>query len=517
MQVKKAKWISMACAVSLVATVAAGCGAKEPAPTTPAAGGDTKATPAPAAPKAVEPIKKLTVMVSLKTPEIPSDKIEKLIEQKTGTELELQWVPDGSYDEKFQAAFATGSLPQAAYIKNQASFMLLRDAIKNGQFWEVGPLLKDYPNLSKLNQDVLNNTKVGGKIYSLYQERPFTRQGIIYRKDWADKLGLAAPKTTDDIYNMLKKFKEADLAGGGKTLGLADRNDLVYGSFKTLSSYFGTPNNWGVENGALVPEFMTKGYMDTMKFVKKLRDEGLINQDFPVTSKTDQQNMMYTGRAGMYIGSMPDVGTMQDKTEKTVPGANFDVANNILSPNGKPATWALPGYGTLVMFPKTAVKTEDELKQILAFFDKVWSPEIANLMKFGVEGEHYSMKDGKAVPVTDKKLLEKEVQAFQAIGLADSTNVHKSFFQIPVHEKATLISDDAIPYGIQDPTVALDSKTFNEKGARLNEIIKDATYKFMLGNIDEAGFNAAVKKWQDDGGAQIIAEYNEAYKAAGGK
>lgn len=517
MQVRKAKWISMVAAVSLVATVAAGCGTKQqPAPQTPAAGGD-KPAPAAEAPKKVEPIKKLTVMVSLKTPEVPSDKIEKLIEQKTGTELELQWVPDGSYDEKFQAAFATGSLPQAAYIKNQASFMLMRDAIKNGQFWEIGPLLKDYPNLSKLNQDVVNNTKVAGKVYALYQERPMTRQGIIYRKDWADKLNIGPLKTTDDIYNMLKKFKEADLAGGGKTLGLADRNDLIYGSFKTLSSYFGTPNGWGVVDGKLVPEFMTKGYVDTMKFIKKLRDEGLINQDFPVTSKTDQQNMMYTGRAGMYIGSMMDVGTMQDKTVANVKEANYEVANNIVSPSGKPATWALPGYGTLVMFPKSAVKSEDELKQILAFFDKLWEPEIANLMKFGVQGEHYELKDGKAVPSSDKKLLEKDVQAFQAIGLADSTNVQPSFFTIPVHEKADKLSGEAIPFGIPDPTVALDSKTFNEKGARLAEIIKDATYKFMLGNIDENGFNAAVKKWQDDGGAAIIAEYNEAYKAAGGK
>jgi putative aldouronate transport system substrate-binding protein len=516
MQVKNAKWISMAAAVSLVATVAAGCGTKAPATQTPAAGGD-KPAPTAEAPKKAEPIKKLTLMVSLKTPEVPSDKIEKLIEQKTGTELELQWVPDGSYDEKFQAAFATGSLPQAAYIKNQASFMLMRDAIKNGQFWEVGPLLKDYPNLSKLNQDVLDNTKVGGKIYTLYQERPMTRQGIIYRKDWADKLGLSAPKTADDIYNMLKKFKEADLAGGGKTLGLADRNDLIYGSFKTLSSYFGTPNGWGVENGKLVPEFMTKGYMDTMKFIKKLRDESLINQDFPVTSKTDQQNMMYTGRAGMYIGSMMDVGTMQDKTVGNVKEAIYDVANEITSPNGKPATWALPGYGTLVMFPKSAVKTEDELKSILAFFDKLWDPEIANLMKFGVEGEHYTKKDSKAVPITDKKLLEKEVQAFQAIGLADTTNVLPSFFNIAAHEKADQLSQKAIPWGIPDPTVALDSKTYNEKGARLQELIKDATYKFMLGNIDEKGFNDAVAKWQTDGGAAIIAEYNESYKAAGGK
>lgn len=506
---ERTKWVSLFCSVSLIAVMAAGCGSNDKQ----AADSGKKDAAASAAPQQLETLKKLTIMASLKTTEVPSDKVEKLLEQKTGTEVEIQWVPDGSYDEKFQAAFATGGLPQAAYIKNQASYMLMRDSIKNGQFWEVGPYLKDYPNLSKLNKDTLKNTSVDGKIYALYQERPNTRQGIIYRKDWADKLGLAAPQTVDDIYNMLKKFKEADLAGGGKTLGLADRNDLVYGAFKTLSAFFGTPNNYGVVDGKIVPEFMTQGYMDTMKFMKKLRDEGLINQDFPVTSKTDQQNFMYTGRAGMYIGSMADVNTMQDKTSKNVKDAIYDVTNVVKGKDGKQVTWALPGYGTLVMFPKTSVKTEKELKQILAFYDKVWSPEVADLLKYGIANEHYNLKDGKVVPTTDNKLLEKDVLAYQAIGLADSTNITPSSYNLAAMEKAMKLSDQAVPTGIQDPTLPLDSKTYNEKGARLYEGIKDASYKFMLGNIDEKGFNDAVKKWQDDGGNKIIEEFTAAYKA----
>jgi putative aldouronate transport system substrate-binding protein len=506
--VKKA---SIFCAAVLaLTTILAGCndGSKQ-------AAGKDSTTPADIS--KLEPISKLTVMANLQSPEVPSDTVKKVLEEKTKTQLEIQWVPDGSYDEKFQAAFATGSLPQVAYIKNQASYILLRDPIKNGQFWEIGPYLKDYPNLSKLSPDVLKNISVDGKIYAIYQERPLTRQGLMYRKDWADKVGVGAPKTTDDIYNMLKKFKEADLAGGGKTIGLADRSDLIYGSFKTLSSYFGTPNNWGVLDGKLTPEFMTKGYMDTMKFVKKLRDEGLINLDFPVTSKTDQQNMMYTGRAGMYIGSIGDIETMQDKTSKNVKEAQFDVVNQITSPSiSKPATWALPGYGTLVMFPKAAVKTEKELRQILAFYNYFFSPEIANLLKYGVEGKHYTLKDGKVNPSTDLKLLEKEVKPYQSgLAMADTTGIIPPVYNLPIREKAEKLAAEGVSFGVSDPTTALDSKTFNEKGARLQEIIKDATYKFMLNNIDENGFQAAVKKWQDDGGAKIIEEFNAANK--GGK
>ncbi|WJH32463.1 extracellular solute-binding protein [Paenibacillus sp. CC-CFT747] len=496
------KWTSTASAIVLAASALAGCGSKE---TGGAAGSGTSPNPSDNAPL------KITMMADLHTPEVPSDEVLKALEEKTNARFTVQWVPDGNYDEKFQAALATGSLPQVAWLKNAASVALVRSAIESGQFWEVGPYLKDYKNLSKLNGNTLNNTKINGKIYSLYQERDLARSGVIYRKDWADKLGIAEPKTTDDLYTMLKKFKEADLGGGGNTIGLADRNDLVYGSFKALSSWFGTPNNWGVENGKLVPDFMTKGYLDTMKFLKKLYSEGLINKDFPVTSKADQQNLMYTGKAGVYIGNMPDVKTMQEKTVKNVPGAQFDVTNTINGPDGKPGLWSLPGYGSLMLFPKSSVKTEADLKKLLAVFDKFFDPEVADLLKYGIEGKHYTKKDGKVVPDSDVKKLEKEATPYLGMALADTTNITPSFYTLPVMEKANTLVKAAEKFAIADPAAPLASKTAIEKGNRLQDIIKDGTYQFILGKIDEKGFQDVIKKWQDQGGAQIISEYNAEY------
>lgn len=505
------KWGSAISAAAVLASLLAGCSGKDHEPESANAGTAQPSGSAPASATADAKPLKFTIMADLHTPEVPTEDVLKLLEEKTNTDITIQWVPDGSYDEKFQASLATGTLPEAAFIKNQSSIALVRSAVESGQFWEIGPYLQDYPNLSKLNQDVLNNTKIDGKIYTLYQERDLARSGVIYRKDWADKLGLSEPKTTDDIYKMLKAFKEADLAGSGNTVGLADRNDLVYGSFKALSSWFGTPNGWGEADGKLVPDFMTQGYMDTMKFIQKLYKEDLINKDFPVTSKTDQQNLMYTGRAGMYIGNLPDVKTMQEKTSKNVPEAQYDVTNTIAGPDGKPGLWAVPGYGSLLMFPKSSVKDEEQLKKLLGVFDKFFDPEVANLLKYGIEGKHYSMQDGKVVPISDVKVLEKEATAYLGLALADFTNITPSLYTLPVMEKANNLVKAAADFAIPDPTAALASKTSIEKGARLQDIIKDATYQFMIGKLDESGFQAAVQKWQDQGGADIIKEFNEAY------
>ncbi|MDQ1914864.1 extracellular solute-binding protein [Paenibacillus sp. GD4] len=486
----KATWTRLG-SITLAASVllAAGCSKSEKAPAASTENGN-------------QPLK-ISMMVSLQTPEVPSEDLKKLIEQKTNTQLNIQFVPSGAYEEKFQAAMVTDSLPEISYLGNQNSFINFRDAIKNQQFWEVGPYLKDYPNLSKLNPDVLKNTAVDGKIYTLYQEVPLTRQGIIYRKDLADKLGITPPKTTEDIYNMLKKFKESGVA-----IPLADRNDLVYGSFKTLSSWFGTPNNWGLENGKLVPEFMTKQYMDTMNFMKRLHKEGLINQDFPVTSKADQQNMMYSGKSAVYIGSMPDVQTMHAKTQSTIKTAEYDVTNAIVKPDGKNGVWAVPGYSTVIVFPKTAVKTEEHLKKLLAFCDKLFDPEIANLMQYGVEGTHYNLKDGKVEPIADVKKIEKDVKAYWGLSLSRVTNIKPKVYDLPVAEKADQLVADATKFAINDPTAPLHSATYTERGPRLQEIIKDATYKYILGGMDENGFQAEIKKWQEQGGAKIIEEYN---------
>lgn len=462
---------------------------------------------------------KITIMANLHTPEVPSDKIEKLVEEATNTQLEIQWVPDGSYDEKMNASFATGTLPQAVYIKNQASLILLRNAIRNGQFWEIGPLLKDYPNLSRLNPDVLKNTSVDGKIYALYQERPLSRQGLIYRKDWADNLGLSAPTNIDEFYNMLKAFTEGDPDRNGvhDTIGLTDRSDLIYGAFKTVSSWFGTPNNWGEMDGKLMPEFMFPQYMETMKFFKRLHQEGLINREFPVTSKTDQQNLLITGKAGAYVGSMADVGSLHSKIIEVNPNALLDVHHKIAGPDGKYAVWAIPGYGSVVLFPKSAVKSEDELRDILAFYDQLMSTEIGNLIYWGVEGEHYTMENGLVIPSQDVALTDREVKPYQALQIGGVSTI-EGFLSAKHSPESKAKAEELIldnnNYLIHDPTAALDSETYTQDGVRLGELIKDATYQFMLGDIDEAGFQAAVDNWLKQGGQKIIDEFNASYEQA---
>ncbi|MDF2938876.1 MAG: extracellular solute-binding protein family 1 [Paenibacillaceae bacterium] len=465
--------------------------------------------------KNAEPLH-ITAMAYLMNAGNPSETLKHLIEEKTNTRLDIQWVLDSNYDEIMEASFAAGTLPQVVYIKNQVSFQQYRDAMKSGYFWEVGHLFKDYPNLSRLRPEILQNTAVDGKVYSIYTEVPSSRQGVIYRKDWADRLGLAAPATVEELYRMMKAFAKDDPDNNGlaDTIGLADRSDLVFGAFKTVSSYFGTPNNWGLTKEGLQPEFLFPGYRDTMDFFRKLYQEKLINRDFTIMSKNDQINLFITGKAGMYIGSIEDVQTFYRKLAAEEPSAVLDVQNRIQGPRGT-GVWGLPGYISAVVFPKSSVRSEQELRAILGFFDHMMEPEMANLVTYGLEGTHYSLVEGKVLSSDNRLLLEKEVIPFATLlkrGSAQDTGILEPYFALPVRQKAARLVKDNEAIAIHDPTAALDSKTFAEKGTRLADLIRDATYAYILEDAGDAGFTEAVERWRQEGGNSMIAEYNEAYR-----
>lgn len=457
----------------------------------------------------------ISIMLPLHFPTPPSDEMQAMLEDWSGFTLELSWVPDGIYSDKMNTALTTSSLKKVTFVKN-TDFLLMKNTIRSGAFWEIGPYLEQYPNLKYLNKDILMQAAVDDRIYGLYTERPSSRQGAIIRQDWLDNLGLAVPRTLDELYDVLHAFTYSDPDRNGKadTVGLADRNDLVYGAFKTMSSYFGTPNNWSIEEGVLIPEFETQAYMDTMNFFKKLYNEQLINRDFAVTSKEVQRNMIISGKAGVYIGSMTDIQRLYEEAKVLNPDASFTLSNRIKGPKGY-QVWSIPNFNGLYLFSKKAIKTEEELKHILAFFDRTMDKDIANLLKYGIEGKHYTLENGQVrLPEETTQLRVKEVNAFYMLMIADMNNPNV----MDVAEKETLtatadkLSQDNENFLVKDPAVHLESETYDERNAELSKIITDATYNYILGNLTEEGFHHEVKRWRANGGNTIIKELTEAYE-----
>ncbi|MEK5026093.1 extracellular solute-binding protein [Paenibacillus sp. FSL M7-1046] len=455
----------------------------------------------------------ISILAPLHFPQQPSKDIMVELEKLTGAKLDITWVPEGVYTDKMNTALTTNSLGKVTFVKF-TDYNLLKSAIRSEAFWEIGPYLQEFPNLKQLDPAILNQAAVDGKIYGLYTERPSSRQGIIIRQDWLDHLQLSKPQTLDELYEVMKQFTYNDPDGNGKqdTIGLVDRNDLVYGVFKTLSSYFGTPNNWKLENHQFIPEFVTPEYMNTMNFMRKLYNEKMINQDFALTSKEVQRDKFIRGTAGVFIGSMTDVQRLSSEAQAINPAAEFTLINRIKGPNGY-KVWSIPNYNGLYLYSKKAIATEQELKQVLGFFDRTMDRDVANLMKYGFEGRHYKLEGGKVIlPEETSQLRVNEVNPLYSLMIADFGN--KNIMEVEKKEQLTALagqlSKDNEQFLVDDPTLRLSSPTYDEKNVELSTIIVDATYNYIIGNITVEEFNEQVEKWRTSGGNLIIQEYTVA-------
>lgn len=74
-------------------------------------------------------------------------------------------------------------------------------------------------------------------------------------------------------------------------------------------------------------------------------------------------------------------------------------------PGGEKHVTGYQGYNGGMVIPTTAVETEEELMAVLSFLDKLGDPEMCDLINWGIEGESYSIEDGKAVQTEEQQTV----------------------------------------------------------------------------------------------------------------
>lgn len=503
------KGITILCAMVLMFSVLAGCGLPVNTPTQ----GTTESGDANDV-KVEEPIK-MSIMNIFFDPEPPkkNSPVLKAIEEFTNYELDITWVPSSAYADKVNVTLASNELPNVILVTENKNPNIV-NAVRAGMFWEVGPYLKDYNNLSNdLSDIVFNNISVDGKIFALYRARAISRSGYVVRTDWLDNLGLEEPKTVDDFYNMLKAFAENDPDQNGKkdTFGLASGMP----EYDYIITALGGPNKWGLMDGQLKPSFMFPENMEALKFFKKLYDEGLMNQDFPIVTTTQKDTFFVQGKAGAFIAVADDaVHPRYTEIFNLFPEAKIAPGSSLEGPAGKKIP-AGTGYNGIFMFPKPSVKTEEDLKNYLAFFEKLGEVEMLNLLEWGMEDEHYSMVNGVPERQTaeQQEKFSREVNPFRQIMVFEYDKAMKGNLT-PTQVEVQKYYDDNRPNVVANLVEPYISNTQSEKGGELDQIISDARIKFILGEIDEAGFNQEVERWKKNGGDEIIKEFNDEYQKA---
>ncbi|UQZ83275.1 Lipoprotein LipO precursor [Paenibacillus konkukensis] len=456
----------------------------------------------------------LTLVVNQvgETPPHDSD-IEKAIGAYTNTDLQIQWIPTSGYDDKVNVMIASSELPKLIKLNYTPATI---GALKSGLFWEIGPYLKEYKNLSAQSPLYYDNISVDGKIYGVPLFRDLGRAVIHYRKDWFDASGAAVPKTLDDWYRVIKQMSKGDPDHNGKddTYGLMlDKryNQDTSSTLTRLSVTQGGPNKWQIDGGGrFVPEFMTEPFFDTMKLFRKLYEEKLINQDFAVVDAIEIDKAFEAGRAAIRI-SGGNAQTMQDKLSKAVPTAVVEAAP-VEGPEGRRLPGESGNAGFLAI-PRDSVSSVDELRKVLSFLDRLMDPPMASLLVKGVEGRHWKDAGDVTIPL-DPEADAREVKPYRDSlpQRGESYPNAKPMKQTELYRKNVELTKQNEQYIVANPALTLDSATYAERGKELEQFITDAETRFIMGKLDEAGWRAEIERWRKAGGDRMAREYQEAYE-----
>ncbi|MEK3732304.1 extracellular solute-binding protein [Paenibacillus sp. FSL M8-0334] len=511
--------------LAMVLLLVAGCGGSAPAATeTPGSGNE----PTPNEGEQTEEPLNLTIMLPIFKTNYPKDgsPVVAELEQRTNTRIHLEWVPNASYTDKFNITLASGKLPTIMYVPDAKASSFV-SAAKSGAFWEVGPYLKDYPNLSQANEVILRNSSIEGKNYGIYRGRVLGRNGVVFRKDWLENVGLEPPQTIDDFYNVLKAFKEQDPDGNGKddTYGmvLVKWTGQWASGFDIMKLWFGVPNKWGLQDGKLMPEHEFPEYVEALQFMKKLYDEKLINADFAVMDSAKWNDPIVNGTAGVIVDVVDTAARIDDRIKaaaaqegKELPeGEHYmDVVGAVAGSDGQLRTLPTSGFAGMLAIPKSTVKSEEEFKRVLAFLDQLNEPELQTLLGFGLEGTHYTLEGEHVVPVKDTVLLESEVEGLNQMLTFIPMDQGRKVKQTPLRIKQEEVQKANEEFIVSNPAEPFISTVYTQKGAQLDNIINDARIKYIVGQIDEAGLQSAFQVWRNTGGSELIEEMNELYSQA---
>ncbi|MCL6459745.1 MAG: extracellular solute-binding protein [Gorillibacterium sp.] len=509
------KWVKSTVAIALMASLVAGC--SSPAST----GG--KSTSAPQA--SVGSTDQFKDKLSLNLMSITYEgggwpdqhPMIDYLNKKFNVDLKFQWVPADSYTEKLGVLAASNSFPDAFYI-DMNNFLKWR---VKGVFLDVNPLLANYPNLT---QDIKPETfaigNPSGKAYGIPLYTPETRDTLVIRKDWLDKLGLEYPTTTDELYNVASAFVKDDPDGNGKddTIGFSTSisGGTTFSFLDYLRSAFGLANGWQEIDGALVPwQTQNKELKDFLSYLRKAYAEDVLDKDFAVNKNNDPSVKAEANRLGIHqlvataIYAEGSSGS-ELNIKKTVPNAEWITGAPPKGPSG------LQGVGTGASSNKVVINaTIDKNKQerILAILDYLSTDEGDILNKNGVEGIDYiKTADNKYEKLDQFDKDRPFIIGFWFFRKVNPLTTYRLWDDPAYAQKINAIFDENAKYASPNKGVGVYSETAAKFGTSLDQKLMSEMVKYIVGDIPAEGIDKAIDDWKKNGGDKIIEEMNVTYK-----
>jgi putative aldouronate transport system substrate-binding protein len=389
--------VALAIAIAVVGTAFAG-GAQDGAKQAPA--GESKAAPA----KPAEPVA-IDMWISKSVTEAadpPADWIVyKQIKEKFNVDLKLSFLPSNNTDQdaKINAAGAANQLPDFFYVNRDAWLKL----VKAGLIAKTDDMLQHMPTrVSQHMAEPISKKIVSykGSMYAIPTPGAMLRvEGMVIRKDWLNKLGLKAPKTTEEFLAVAKAFTEKDPDGNGKNdtygfggyidapgiyqIGLGPRFDWLFGAFGVAGVFDTTEASFGLN-------VRKPGYQEAIKYMNRIVAEKVIDPDWPNIKKDEFRARWKQGRFGIMWEQFAALAAASNYApfDKNFPEGEWMVIEPPVGPNGLSSNGIDTANYRLWAVSAKAEKAGK--KELIAKILEWMSTEGYYRIGFGEEGKNYN-------------------------------------------------------------------------------------------------------------------------------
>lgn len=324
-----------------------------------------------------------------------------IIRDELNINLTYVIVPTGEDGEaKINAAAAANDLPdlfQMASANNDNRGALLR-LVDLGLIAPISDMMPLMPERTKLHYNdplAIDLVTFHGEQYGLPQPPPIPkREGLVIRKDWLDKLGLAVPTTPEELFAVAVAFTEQDPDGNGQKdtygiggflngPGLGTRFDFLMGAYGVPGVWnFADPANFGLN-------VRNEQYPDALAYFKSLVDAKVIDPDWATLKRDDFRARWKQGTFGIM---WEDFAALTNKSNYTPFDENFPEAEWIplaspKGPNGDAYYGVYTGRGQIFAVSQKAA--DDGKKEAIAKLLEWMATDGYYLLGFGQEGVNF--------------------------------------------------------------------------------------------------------------------------------
>lgn len=330
--------------------------------------------------------------------------------ENANIEVDVTSALNSELSEKLGLLFAGGKYPDFLF---KCNINATQYGVEEGILIPLEDLIKEYaPNLTAFLDEIDGwqyITSADGHIYTLPMEmelqNPYNKYWINHK--WMNNLGLKEPTNYDELYTVLKAFKDEDANGNG------DPNDEIpIGLSKEISpfmllTYADYPIDinakLGVKDGKLVYVPVEESYKEFLAYLRKLYAEEILDQKcFVQTIGQHSADAQAAEITGSFFRAAPKntVGTYYQDFQILTPFQDGTYAK---------ATPVQAGT-----FAITDVCKNPEV--LIAWVDQFYTEEGAMMAMYGVEGESWEWNaDGTWSYLRDEQGNLKQSQGFHGI------------------------------------------------------------------------------------------------------